>query len=294
MAGGSPLLTLGSDIGLEGTPRARRARLFGVCRPAAPSKEDGHGGVFRPYSYKMGRARQQLHSAIVSERRSEPQAKHHLRDVFATTFGEGRGLSASQRAEQERLHALASAAEHQGGPEPFTVRSGKTVTVSYYLHDNPKAGVVHREDGPAVIRTHPDGSRSEAWCREGDFHRLRGPARIRVRADGTIVSEEYFENNVRNRMDGPALVDISDDGTKVVEYYRMGRLHREDGPARTVANADGVCLEEDYFIRDQRHREDGPARIKTNAEGERSEEYWHDGVLDRPRRPYKGRWNKKR
>ena len=42
---------------------------------------------------------------------------------------------------------------------------------TYYLLPN---GIVHREDGPAII----SDQGLEVWCNNGDYHRLDGPAVI--------------------------------------------------------------------------------------------------------------------
>lgn len=62
-------------------------------------------------------------------------------------------------------------------------------------------GQVHREDGPAVIRT-----------------------------EGTEI---WYIMNSRHREDGPAFIEPN--GVKI--WYKMGNLHREDGPA--VENYNG-------------------------------------------------------
>ena len=79
----------------------------------------------------------------------------------------------------------------------------KSIKKEYLLHNEwqNKAGLRHREDGPAVEKV--DGSK------------------------------EWYLNGQRHREDGPA-IEMAD-GYK--EWYLNGFLHREDGPA--VEKADG-------------------------------------------------------
>lgn len=58
--------------------------------------------------------------------------------------------------------------------------------------------------------------------KNGKLHREDGPAIIR--SNGTKV---WYANGKRHRGDGPAVVQSS--GHK--EWYYNGKLHREDGPA---------------------------------------------------------------
>ena len=69
-------------------------------------------------------------------------------------------------------------------------------SVEYYN----EAGLLHREDGPAIIYA----SGSKHWCINGQLH----------------------------REDGPAIEAASGDRY----WYRNGKLHREDGPAVIYQN----------------------------------------------------------
>ena len=69
----------------------------------------------------MGRARQQLGNSVASVRWGRG------RDSFVSTFGEGRGLSASERKLRERERA----------PKPFTVASADSSKTHYFLHNDP-------------------------------------------------------------------------------------------------------------------------------------------------------------
>ena len=80
-------------------------------------------------------------------------------------------------------------------------------------------GVVHREDGPAVI----------------DYHE----------------SQFYYQNGKCHREDGPAI--IWSNGSE--DYIQNGKFHREDGPARIFSSGakeywvNGVRFTEKQFRR---------------------------------------------
>jgi hypothetical protein len=59
-----------------------------------------------------------------------------------------------------------------------------------------KNGLLHREDGPAVI--YLDGY--ESWYLNGESHRIDGPAVI-----GPNDCYEWYFNNEHHRLDGPAV-----------------------------------------------------------------------------------------
>lgn len=79
-------------------------------------------------------------------------------------------------------------------------------------------GVLHNEDGPAIIQA--DG-RKEWWI-NGVRHREDGPAV--ERPNGT---QYWFYCGQVHRVDGPAVIYA--DGTK--KWLIKNLLHREDGPA---------------------------------------------------------------
>ncbi len=62
-----------------------------------------------------------------------------------------------------------------------------------------KDGLLHRDDGPALITQRLGLSYEEHW-RDGQLHREVGPAVWHDR-----VREEYFNRNSRHRLDGPAI-----------------------------------------------------------------------------------------
>lgn len=79
-----------------------------------------------------------------------------------------------------------------------------------------RRGVLHREDGPAVLRT--NGTRM--WYKNGKLHRDGGPAL------------EFY------------------DGSK--EWWREGKRHRDDGPA--IIFTDGIkrWYTDNEFVREER------------------------------------------
>lgn len=113
---------------------------------------------------------------------------------------------------------------------------------------------LHRQDGPAVIRSNG----TEEWWLRGVRHRQGGPAYLRP--DGSF---SYWREGQLHRQDGPAL---RRNGLEA--YYLFGELHRTDGPALRLA--DGTEI---YFQEGKLHREDGPAIIRAND----SFDNWHQG-----------------
>ena len=87
------------------------------------------------------------------------------------------------------------------------------------------AGQLHREEGPAVVRTG-----ESHWFLNGMRHRENGPA-IECISGHT----EWWHKWQRHRDGGPA-IEWSDGGR---EWWQNGKLHREDGPA--VVFPDGDC-----------------------------------------------------
>lgn len=75
----------------------------------------------------------------------------------------------------------------------------------------------------AMIKDHPYNAYS-VWRLGGVIHKTDGPAVIRV--DGT---KEWYQNGKRHRVGGPAI--IHPNGKE--EWYQYGELHREGGPAVT-------------------------------------------------------------
>ena len=58
-------------------------------------------------------------------------------------------------------------------------------------------GKLHKEDGPAYIYYHKNGSIwSKHYCINGGLHREDGPALIRYYKDGSIWDEYYYLNGV--------------------------------------------------------------------------------------------------
>ncbi len=105
-------------------------------------------------------------------------------------------------------------------------------------------GIIHRDDGPAVIYYENGQKTYEFWIRDGIWHRDDGPTRVRYNKDKKI--EEH--------------------------WFRNGKQHREDGPAETHYT-DGKITHELWFRDGKKHREGGPAEI-IYEEGQKVREYW--------------------
>jgi hypothetical protein len=152
---------------------------------------------------------------------------------------------------------------------------------SWRLH---RDGPLHREDGPALISTDEDGTRTEHYCtlgrtqREGD-----GPAVTIIRPDGAHVNA-FCKGGLYHREDGPAIIETLPDGSRTEQYYFHGKHPRRDGdlPAVIMTSADGTVRGEKYYSRDgQLHRADAPALIKHFDDGSSLEIYYRQGKRHR-------------
>jgi hypothetical protein len=109
--------------------------------------------------------------------------------------------------------------------------------VKYY-----SCGVLHREDGPAVIEVYPDYDGSErhrSWYRFGVLDRQDGPAVVGGRtANGQY---EWRRDGLLHRDDGPAVIELLDSYEfghgPVYEWWREGVRHK-------VQDGDGILY---YF-----------------------------------------------
>jgi hypothetical protein len=77
-----------------------------------------------------------------------------------------------------------------------------------------KDGIIHREDGPAIIS--PNGN--QAWYQNGVFHRVGGPAL--EMADENMY--QWCQNGLLHREDGPAVM-MKD----IIEWWIHGVQYSE-------------------------------------------------------------------
>lgn len=106
-----------------------------------------------------------------------------------------------------------------------------------------KQGLLHREDGPAVITP-----KQTKWFQNGDLH----------------------------REDGPAVV-----GNNESVWYQFGKKHRADGPAMVSSWTDKQGLHESkrWFYEGQKHSLTEPAVVKLLNGKVVSEEFWFKGSV---------------
>jgi hypothetical protein len=111
-------------------------------------------------------------------------------------------------------------------------------------------GLLHREDGPAVIRKNL-GNLDNQWYLNGQLHRENGPA-VEY-ANGT---EEWYREGKRHRIGGPAVIN-RDDG--LMRWFQDFKYH-------VLGSAvEPVTFSKEWWVDGYRHRDDGPAVI--NADG---------------------------
>ena len=107
-------------------------------------------------------------------------------------------------------------------------------------------GVIHRADGPAILREPRfDGDSEYVEYRfRGNLHRDAGPAQ----AEGDQAV--WFRHGLEHRINVPSSILGA-----VLEFRQFDRLHREDGPA---VEGEGLM---GWYRNGVPHREDGPALV---------------------------------
>lgn len=105
---------------------------------------------------------------------------------------------------------------------PTAIKFFKKKNVIHYYDIFKGKHVLHREDGPAVIKKN-----LSEWYKNGKLHRENGPA-----VEWSDGSKWWFVNGKLHRENGPA-IELTD-GNK--EWFVNGKRHREDGPAVIGAN----------------------------------------------------------
>ncbi|MCS4089722.1 hypothetical protein [Rhizobium sp. BK176] len=126
-------------------------------------------------------------------------------------------------------------------------------------------GVMHREDGPAMVRRprFVGDDAYEEYRFRGNLHRDDGPAL--VLGDQSV----WYRHGLEHRVDGPSAL-IGQER----EYRQYDRLHRDGGPAIESPGLTG------WYRHGKEHREDGPALIYRS-----SQHHYRGGLLHRVGEP---------
>jgi hypothetical protein len=201
--------------------------------------------VFGSTAY-LGRLRAADGTKVIHERLGSIQSSvsPHPIDIYQVTHSAGRKLATLYISPyQKRNSGMAPRgfmlAENSGGQvapvrEVVTEPDG---TLKYY-----SCGVLHRDDGPAVIEAYPDYNgqeRHRSWYRFGVLDREDGPAVVGGRtANGQY---EWWRAGIRHRDDGPAVIELIESYEfgrgPVYEWWRNGIRHK-------VQDGDGIVY---YF-----------------------------------------------
>jgi len=108
----------------------------------------------------------------------------------------------------------------------FTDKKKHIVIEKYFLN-----GIVHHENGSAVIFYNDNIKIIEVYFIKGKCHRVNGPAFIEYNNDGKIIKEIYYKNGIQHRVNGPSFIEYNKDGKIIKEMYRVnGKLYRQNGP----------------------------------------------------------------
>jgi hypothetical protein len=132
-----------------------------------------------------------------------------------------------------------------------------------------KAGMLHREDGPAVVY-HNNSKVKEEWYLYNIRHREGGPAVI----PWNVGSYEWWVNGLLHREDGPAVVSLTGE---VTTWYLKGKMHRIGGPAHVQQHRDTGKVHEIWCRNGVQHRDGGPAVTLPRGDYE----YWVNGKKHR-------------
>jgi hypothetical protein len=168
--------------------------------------------VFGSTGY-LGRLRAADGAKVAYERlgSTKSSVSPHPVDIYEVKHPNGRKLSTLYISPyQKRISAkaprgfiLAENSFAQASPVRNVVTEADG-TVRYF-----SCGVLHREDGPAVIEVYPDydgQERHRSWYRFGVLDREDGPAVVGGRtANGQY---EWWRAGVRHRDDGPAVIEL--------------------------------------------------------------------------------------
>lgn len=111
-----------------------------------------------------------------------------------------------------------------------------------------KNGLLHREDGPALILA--DGTKY--WYNEGKLHRLDGPA---IESD---IFREWFQYGYLHRIGGPA-IEKSYIGNRIVKnlwYLRGERINSAQDYWDLLTEEEKIkCIMSEDFFNNQKEKE---------------------------------------
>lgn len=126
-------------------------------------------------------------------------------------------------------------------------------------------GVIHREDGPAVLRS----CGRVCWYKDGLPHREGLPANETRDEQGNILSQAYFLHGERVSMDGqPAIMHRHENGVLFAQWFNeVGEVARpeDEGPAISWWYPNGSYSHE-FYLAGVQHRSQGPSVIAKYAE----------------------------
>jgi len=127
-------------------------------------------------------------------------------------------------------------------------------------------GKIYREDGPASISIEQNGNIKEIWYKNNIFHREDGPAFIIKDNKGNILDEQWYYNGIYHREDGPAILLKSEINISEI-WCKHGIYHRIGGPAYIVRSKEGVVLREEWYNNCNLINLNGPAIVKRDRKG---------------------------
>lgn len=156
--------------------------------------------------------------------------------------------------------------------------NGQVSSVEWRTED----GTLHRENGPASISFHSDGSVSQMeYVLFGYHSRVGAPAITEYDDQGFIWRQEFWQDGKPISSEGyPSIMEYGPNGllSSTTRLDENGDFHSYDKPAFVTYYESGAIKLEEWFARGTPHRTNGPARTAYNEDGSiEFTEYWISG-----------------
>ena len=115
--------------------------------------------------------------------------------------------------------------------------------------DRLKRIMLHRKNGPAIIRYYKNGRiKTESWFLKGVRHRIGGPASVEYNENGFKIVEVWQCDGIKMRKNKPTILRYDEVGhVYKEEWYDDNVLHRENRPAISIFYKNGSLLYREWY-----------------------------------------------
>lgn len=131
---------------------------------------------------------------------------------------------------------------------------------------------------PAEIDIEND-TYKECYYKNGLLHREDGPAII-IKKNNKLICQKYYIDGKLNNNNGPAIIEYDNDIITKKSFYRDGLCHNDDDkPAILIYNNDKKnyhVKESYYFNNGVLHRHDKPSVIFYNTDTQVYDQYYYE------------------